>query len=169
MLPLLYFYTVSFTDWFGDNIALLLVRRPTETNTICIAGIPLLPESILHFCQVCRFFYTFTQGVDSHGQYANLRPSFANKIWMPDIYIDQVKRPNSAQTINLQYFKTKAINLRQPTFFIRPASLRWEKEKRIPLFLSKALQLKLSPLWNSHELWRWMCHGLSQISSWQSG
>lgn len=56
MLPLLYFYTVSFTDWFGDNIALLLVRRPTETNTICIAGIPLLPESILHFWQFCRFF-----------------------------------------------------------------------------------------------------------------
>ena len=112
---------MSFTDWFGDNIALLLVRRPTETNTICIAGIPLLPESILPILQIS---YTFTQGVDSHGRYANLRPSFANKIWMPDIYIDQVKRPNSAQTINLQYFKTKAINLRQPTFFIRPASLR---------------------------------------------
>ena len=33
---------------------------------------------------------TFLQGTDSHGRYANLHPSFANKIWMPDIYIDQV-------------------------------------------------------------------------------
>jgi len=43
---------------------------------------------------------------DSIGQYITLNPSKAGSIWMPDIFIDQVK------------------TLRVPSFFTRPASLR---------------------------------------------
>ena len=46
----------------------------------------------LIFLQFTQCHCQSTQGIDSHGRYANLHPSFANKIWMPDIYIDQVKQ-----------------------------------------------------------------------------
>ena len=46
----------------------------------------------LIFLQFTQCHCQSTQGIDSHGRYANLHPSFANKIWMPDIYIDQVEQ-----------------------------------------------------------------------------
>jgi len=46
------------------------------------------------------------KGHDKSGSYVNLHQSMADKIWMPDAFIDQ------------------AINLRQPKYFYEPSSLR---------------------------------------------
>jgi len=48
----------------------------------------------------------YLQANDSFGRYVNLHPRIAKTMWMPDIFIDQ------------------AINLRQPTYFTQPASVR---------------------------------------------
>ena len=47
------------------------------------------------------------KGHDKSGSYVNLHQSMADKIWMPDAFIDQ------------------AINLRQPKYFYEPSSLRY--------------------------------------------
>ena len=48
----------------------------------------------------------FLSGQDGIGQYINLHPSEAKRLWMPDTFIDQ------------------AINLRKPTYYLEPSSLR---------------------------------------------
>jgi len=46
------------------------------------------------------------KGVDSIGPYINLHPSETKRLWMPDTFIDQ------------------AVDLRKPTYFLEPSSLR---------------------------------------------
>ncbi|XP_023344214.1 glutamate-gated chloride channel [Eurytemora carolleeae] len=48
----------------------------------------------------------YLQSFDSRGNYTNLHPSLADRIWMPDIFLDHAK------------------TLRTPTFFTKPSSLR---------------------------------------------
>ena len=59
--------------------------------------------------------------------------------------ISTLTRWNNRKCTNKQYFK--AINLRQPTIFVRPASLRWQNEERLLLsyyfFLQSVLKSAL--------------------------
>ena len=48
----------------------------------------------------------YLNGKDSFGSYINLHPGMRDNFWMPDTFIDQ------------------AINLRKPTYFLEPSSLR---------------------------------------------
>jgi len=48
----------------------------------------------------------YLESIDSFGEYVTLNPSKADIIWMPDVFIDQVKA------------------IRMPTYYTRPASIR---------------------------------------------
>ena len=48
----------------------------------------------------------YLNGKDLLGSYVNLHPGMRENFWMPDTFIDQ------------------AINLRKPTYFLEPSSLR---------------------------------------------
>ena len=49
----------------------------------------------------------YLKGEDMFGSYINLHPGMRDKFWMPDTFVDQ------------------AINLRKPTYFLEPSSLRY--------------------------------------------
>jgi hypothetical protein len=64
---------------------------------------------------------------------------------MPDIYIDQVKRPklHKLKIFQNQGYKLETTHLLYPASFFKVSR---RKQNRLLLFLSKALQLELGPV-----------------------